>query len=45
MYTNRETLLNNFLIEFLPPTNNERKYSGNKLEYIKEHSIKFLFKA
>lgn len=34
MNSNHKEILANFIIEFLPPTNNERKYSGNELEYI-----------
>lgn len=34
MNNNQKEILENFIIEFLPPTNNERKYSGNELEYI-----------
>ena len=34
MENNQKKLLENFIIEFLPPTGNQRKHSGNELEYI-----------
>lgn len=34
MNNNKKQILKKFIIEFLPQTNNERKYSGNELEYI-----------
>ncbi|MEZ7498189.1 hypothetical protein QO200_05490 [Flavobacterium sp. Arc3] len=34
MEKNKKKLLENFIIEFLPPTGNKRKYSGNELDYI-----------
>ena len=34
MDNNQEKLLENFIVEFLPPTESQRKYSGNELEYI-----------
>ena len=34
MENNQKKLLENFIVDFLPPTENERKYSGNELDYI-----------
>jgi hypothetical protein len=34
MDKHHKTLLENFILEFLPPTWTQRKYSGNELEYI-----------
>lgn len=34
MENNQKTLLENFIIEFLPPTGSKRKYSGNELDYV-----------
>jgi hypothetical protein len=34
MKNNQKKLLENFIIEFLPPTENKIKRSGNELEYI-----------
>lgn len=34
MDKNQKILLENFILEFLPPTGNQRKYSGNELDYI-----------
>lgn len=30
----QKEILENFIVKFLPPTGNQRKYSGNELEYI-----------
>lgn len=34
MNNNQKEILENFIVEFLPPTESKRKYSGNELEYI-----------
>lgn len=34
MYKNKKILIENFIVEFLPPTGTQRKYSGNELDYI-----------
>jgi hypothetical protein len=34
MEKNQKKILENFIIEFLPPTESKRKYSGNELDYI-----------
>lgn len=34
MNNNQKEILENFIIEFLPPTESKRKYSGNELDYI-----------
>jgi hypothetical protein len=34
MENNQKKILENFIVEFLPPTGNQRKNSGNELEYI-----------
>ena len=34
MESNQKILLENFILEFLPTTGNQRKYSGNELDYI-----------
>lgn len=34
MENNQKKILENFIIEFLPPTGTKRKYSGNELDYI-----------
>tara|TARA_R110000868_G_C10961540_1_gene768574 strand:- start:2575 stop:2898 length:324 start_codon:yes stop_codon:yes gene_type:complete len=34
MENNQKKLLENFIIAFLPPTENARKYSGNELVYV-----------
>lgn len=34
MEKNQKKILENFIVAFLPPTENERKYSGNELSYI-----------
>ena len=34
MNNNQKEILENFIVEFLPPTESKRKYSGNELDYI-----------
>lgn len=34
MTENQKKLLENFIVKFLPKTRNQRKYSGNELDYI-----------
>jgi hypothetical protein len=34
MKNNQNKILENFMAEFLPPTGNQQKYSGNELDYI-----------
>lgn len=34
MEKNQKKILENFIIKFLPPTRNQRKYSGNELDFI-----------